>query len=212
MIFIRLLIAVMLFACAPGVLPFVGSDGAAFAQDGEPPPGTDGGGGPDREPRPGPDTDSDLSRELRRDVIEAPIYGVTRDALKATLIARQRFDNNLERCSEGDPMAIFHRCIATAMAIFANDLEKPEVALPESTQPAPEIIRTAARRVLNAPDRETARAAVAEAVVEVKKTIALIKAEEPVFATLADMQTRQGNIIAEGLEVAEAKLERAVGL
>jgi hypothetical protein len=46
----------------------------------------------------------------------------------------------------------------------------------------------------------------------VKKTIELIKADEPVYATLADMQTRQGNIIAEGLQVAEAKLERAVGI
>jgi hypothetical protein len=109
-------------------------------------------------------------------------------------------------------MAIFHNCIATAMTIFADDLEKPEVALPEPTQPAPQIIRTAARKVRDAPDRETARAAVAEAVVEVRETIELIRADEPVFATLADMQTRQGDIIVAGLEVAEAKLERAVGL
>jgi hypothetical protein len=206
----RMLLVIALALCGAPILPLLpGMGDHAVAQGTEPPPG-----GTDREPRIGisPGDDSEFTREARGNLLEPPIYGVARDALDATVVARRRFDRNLERCDERDPMQIFHRCIATAMAIFANDLEKPEVALPEPTQPVPEIIRTAARRVLEAPDRETARAAVAEAVVEVKKTIELIKADEPVFATLADMQTRQGNIVVEGLEVAEAKLERAVGL
>jgi hypothetical protein len=203
----RLLFVAILICGASILSPLAGLGDYAFAQDC---PGCEP---PDPEPNLGT-SDGGRERDTRefRNVGEAPIFGITRNAVEATLVARQRFEGNLEKCNESDPLETFHRCIATAMAIFANDLEKPEVALPEETQPVPEIIRTAARKVLNAPDRETARAAVAEALVEVKKTIELIKADEPVYATLADMQTRQGNIIAEGLQVAEAKLERAVGI
>jgi hypothetical protein len=79
-------------------------------------------------------------------------------------------------------------------------------------QPTPQIIRRAAAKVRAAPTRRAARAAVTEAVREVRQRIALIRAEEPAFRIVAETQTEQGTTIAASLEVAEAKLERAVGL
>jgi hypothetical protein len=159
-------------------------------------------------------TSDDKSRDARehRRIQENPIFGITRKALRETIAATRRFESSVDRCGINDPMQIFNRCIADALDVYADELEAPAVALPEETRPAPAVIRQAAARVRSAPSRQAARAAVSEAVTEVRKSISLIRADEPVYNTLAEMQTRQGTIIAEGLQYAEAKLERAVGL
>jgi hypothetical protein len=162
------------------------------------------------EPRGGEGGES--TRFTNRFIQENPIFGVTRRALEATEAASRRFRRNIDRCPLSDPMLEFNRCIAEALEIYADELEQPVVALPPPLKPVPTVIRRAAAKVRAAPTRKAARAAVAEAVKQVRKSITLIKAEEPAFASLADMQTRQGTIIAQNLERADAKLERAIGL
>ncbi len=135
-----------------------------------------------------------------------------REALRSTLASSRRFEGQVERCGVNDPMIQFHRCVADALEDFADELEEPAVALPEPAKPIPRIVRRAAAEVRAAPSRPVARAAVAVAVQEVRKTIELIRADDPGLVQVAEAQTRQGEIIVASLETAEAKLERAVGL
>jgi hypothetical protein len=132
--------------------------------------------------------------------------------LRNTLAASRLFESQVERCELNDPMILFHRCVADALEDYADRLEEPKVALPQATRPIPKIVRRAAARVRAAPDRQKAHAAVVEAVQEVRKSIELIRADDPDLVPVAETQTRQGAIIAASLDVAGAKLERAIGL
>ena len=73
----------------------------------------------------------------------------------------------------------------------------------------PNIVETAAQRVRAAKTKKQAIQALKFAINAVHKTIALLRADDPV--TLA-AQTREGNLVAETLVVADNKLEKAVGL
>jgi hypothetical protein len=141
-----------------------------------------------------------------------PPVGPAKRTLVIIESASQAFTNDVDRCDVNLPAEVFHDCIADAMEKYATALESPRVVLPEVMQPAPQIIRRAAAKVRAAPTRRAARAAVTEAVREVRQRIALIRAEEPAFRIVAEVQTEQATTIAESLEVAEAKLERAIGL
>ena len=78
----------------------------------------------------------------------------------------------------------------------------------QGRSPATAVIREAARAVQTGTVAQ-ARAVVRNAVAEVRKAIALIRADEPAVARL---QVRQGNAIASALQSVETRLARAVGL
>jgi hypothetical protein len=71
------------------------------------------------------------------------------------------------------------------------------------------IIRQAARDVRAAKTVQEARVAVGKALTEVRKAIALIRADDP---TIGRLQLQQGNRIASALGSVELKLSRAGGL
>ena len=71
------------------------------------------------------------------------------------------------------------------------------------------MIREAARKVRVARSFEEARSAVRTAVAEVRKAIALIRADDP---SVASAQVQQGDRIANALGSVETRLARAVGL
>jgi len=81
--------------------------------------------------------------------------------------------------------------------------------LPPQLRSLPDIVQTAAKRVRASRSREEAVRAVAIAIAVVHKTIALLKADDG-FALR--VQTREGVLVAETLEVASNKLESATGL
>jgi hypothetical protein len=105
-------------------------------------------------------------------------------------------------CSEDDP-----RCIADALDAFAEALRK--LPLPPALKKLPDIVSHAAHQVRAAKTKAQAVAAIKVAIAEVKQTIALLKSDDPV---ILKAETRESSFVAETLQVADAKLERSVGL
>jgi hypothetical protein len=71
------------------------------------------------------------------------------------------------------------------------------------------VLSHAARQVRHARTKTEAVAAVKTAIAEVHKTIALLKADDPIVLSA---ETRAAGFVAETLNVAASKLEKAVGL
>jgi predicted RNase H-like HicB family nuclease len=92
---------------------------------------------------------------------------------------------------------------------YAAALREIAPHLPPAMQDLPDIVAKAARRVRTAKTRQEAIKAVKVAIDAVHKSIALLKAEDPIAINRA---TRVGSFVAETLQVADNKLERAVGL
>jgi hypothetical protein len=140
---------------------------------------------------------------------EAPGVAEARRTLRLVQAAEGRFEARLARCGASDPLPVLHPCIANALDLYAKDLGDPRIVLPPETKAIPAIVAQTARRVRAATTHRQARAAVSAAVAEIRKSIALIKADEPVLARL---ETRAGTAVADGLQLADAKLEKAIGL
>ena len=81
--------------------------------------------------------------------------------------------------------------------------------LPPALRDLPDIVAKAATRVRAAKTRREAIQAVKVAIEAVHKSIALLKADDPVALR---RETRVGSFVEETLQVADNKLERAVGL
>jgi hypothetical protein len=105
-------------------------------------------------------------------------------------------------CSVDDP-----RCIADALDAYAAALRK--LPLPPALKNLPDIVSRAANQVRAAKTHAQAVHAIKAAIAEVHKTIALLKADDPV---VFKAETRSGALVAETLEVADHKLEKAIGL
>ena len=73
----------------------------------------------------------------------------------------------------------------------------------------PTIVSNAARKVRAAKTKAEAIRAVKTAIAEVHKTISLLRADD---AVMRQVGTRTGALVVQTLEVANAKLEKAVGL
>jgi hypothetical protein len=101
------------------------------------------------------------------------------------------------------------RCIADALDAYADALRNLSPSLPPDLQELPDIVSRAARQVRQAKTKAQAIKAVQIAIAEVHKTISLLKADDPV---VLKVETREGAFVAETLEVADNKLEKAVGL
>jgi hypothetical protein len=108
------------------------------------------------------------------------------------------------QCSQDDPI-----CIADALDVYAAELRNLSPPLAPELQTLPDIVSRAARRVRQARTRAQATAAIKVAIAEVHKTIALLKADDPI---IVKAETRQGAFVAETLAVADDKLEKASGL
>jgi hypothetical protein len=100
-------------------------------------------------------------------------------------------------------------CVADALEQYASTLESRIVELPPPFRGVAATIRQAARQVRVARTVSAARAAVRTAIAEIRKAIALVRADEP---EVARIQVRQGNAIASALQWVETKLAKAVGL
>jgi hypothetical protein len=108
------------------------------------------------------------------------------------------------------PLQRLKDCVADALEAFADDLEGRGIDLPEEMENIPQVIRQAAAEVRAAPTKEAARAAVAAAVTEVRRTIQLLEAGTETVAT--NLQVRTGEVIVSALGAVDTKLEEAVGL
>jgi hypothetical protein len=100
-------------------------------------------------------------------------------------------------------------CIANALDNYADALARLSPQLPLELRNLPDVVATAARRVRAAHTSRQAVQALNVAVAAVHKTIALLRADDP--ATLK-AETREGAFVAETLQVASIKLERASGI
>ena len=141
-------------------------------------------------------------------------------------------DDAVEACRRSQPEAEdYLDCLGTALDRYATQIDAVAVDLPEPLRGVSATIQQASREIAAAratavrelatartpADRtrirrqavEKARASVARASAEIRKQIALIKADEPQVARL---QAEQGDAITAALDTVGADLERAVGL
>jgi hypothetical protein len=81
--------------------------------------------------------------------------------------------------------------------------------LPLQLAGLPDIVETAAQQVRAAKTKKQAVKAIKTALTAIHKTIALLRADDPVILVA---QTREGTLVEQTLQVADNKLERAVGL
>ena len=110
----------------------------------------------------------------------------------------------MSQCMQDDPI-----CIADALDAYAAELRNLSPPLSPELRTLPDIVSRAARRVRQAKTRAEATTAIKVAIAEVHKTIALLKADDPI---IVNAETRQGAFVAETLAVADDKLEKASGL
>jgi hypothetical protein len=110
----------------------------------------------------------------------------------------------IDLCNDKTP-----RCIADALDEYATALRALAPRMPPQFANLPVIVERAATRVRTARTKKEAIKAVTMAIAEVHKTIALLRADDP-FRFRA--QTREGAFVVQTLQVANDKLEKAVGL
>jgi hypothetical protein len=101
------------------------------------------------------------------------------------------------------------RCVADALDAYAAALRRIAPQLAPRLRFLPDIVAQAAAGVRRAQTRGEAIGAVRKALVAVRKTIALLRADDPV--TLKS-NARAGLLVAETLQAAGVGLERAAGL
>jgi hypothetical protein len=101
------------------------------------------------------------------------------------------------------------RCIADALDDFATALRDLAPQLPPEFRNLPVIVETAATRVRTARTKKEAIRALTNAIAEVQKSIALLRADDPITLKA---ETREGTFVVETLQVADDKLEKALGL
>jgi hypothetical protein len=100
-------------------------------------------------------------------------------------------------------------CVADALDSYADALEQLAPRLPPRLRMLPAIIRKVAHNVRTAKTLAAAARAVKQAIVEVHKTISLLKADDAITRAAG---SREGALVIETLQVASDKLERSVGL
>src|SRR5579883_1794797 len=118
--------------------------------------------------------------------------------------ASRAAETAIDQCGRDDRL-----CIADALDAYAAALRNLSPPLAPQLRGLPDVVSRAARRVRQAKTRAQAAKAIKIAIAAVHKTIALLKADDPV---ILKAETRQGAFVAETLAVAQNKLEKAVGL
>lgn len=115
-------------------------------------------------------------------------------------------DSQFERSKNASQYKV---CVGDALEQFADALEAKGIDLPGPLRGIPAVIRQAARQVRAARTIQEARAAVGSAVAEVRKAIALLRADDP---SIGRLQIQRANRIASALGSVESRLSRATGL
>ena len=126
------------------------------------------------------------------------------DPAVAAQNASTQAQNDISVCQRDDL-----KCLADALETYANALRNLSPALPPPLRNLPDIISKAARGVRAAKTKAEATKAIRVAIAEVHKTISLLTASDSF--TLA-VEKREGAFVAQTLEVARDKLEKATGL
>lgn len=145
-------------------------------------------------------------------VFGAPTVANATDTLSFVESASSDLEGSVASCDQRRDtrrLKTYTDCVGTALDRYADTLESRSLQLPAPLRAVTGVIREAARKVRAARTIADARAAVRVAVTEVRKAIALIRADEP---TVARLQVRQGNAIASALQSVDTRLARAVGL
>ena len=132
-----------------------------------------------------------------------PPPGPGLDAPGLATISRQA-ETEIAACGDDS-----RRCVADALDAYAVALRRLAPRLAPRLRILPDIVARAASRVRRAHTAREAIVAVSNALAEVHKTIALLRADDPI--TLKS-DTRAGLLVAETLEAAGVGLERAAGL
>lgn len=157
-------------------------------------------------------------------------------AAEATLDGLVLLSGNLETAVEacrgsGPELESYLDCLGSSLDQYARQIDRIALDLPEPLRGVSATIQQASREIADARDtavrqlatarspaertrirREAAakaRAAVATATAEIRKQIALIRADEPEVARL---QAEQGDAITGALDIVGRDLERVVGL
>ncbi len=136
------------------------------------------------------------------------------EAARSTLAAIERSANELEaevaRCEAQEKVASnYKNCVGSALEQFSNALDSKTLTLPGPMRGVSAIIRRAAQQVRAARTMQEARAAVGAALTEVRKAIALIRADDPAIGRL---QLQQANRIVSALGSVQTRFARATGL
>jgi len=154
------------------------------------------------------------------------------DTLAVLTRISNQLETQLDSCEQtGVGVSASLACVRDALGAFAGELEPLALDLPEPLRGVSAIIQQAAREIettratatrrlqaatsdeeIRAIEREAideARASVQTAVVEIRKAIELIRADEPQVASL---YAEQGDAIAVAVQGVEARLTRVVGL
>ena len=126
------------------------------------------------------------------------------DPISALEVASQSADQAIGLC-DASPRS----CIANALDDYATALRALAPRLPPEFRDLPIIVERAATKVRTARTKKEAIAAVTTAIAAVHKSIALLKADDPVALKA---ETRAGSFVIETLQVADDKLQKAVGL
>jgi hypothetical protein len=126
------------------------------------------------------------------------------DPISAVQAASQATDQAIALCDTR-----VRRCIADALDEYATALRELAPRLPPEFRDLPVIVERAATKVRTARTKKEAIAAVTNAIAAVHKSIALLKADDPIALRA---ETRAGSFVIETLQVADDKLEKAVGL
>jgi hypothetical protein len=126
------------------------------------------------------------------------------DPAAAVESATAEAQNAISVCQQDD-----FKCLADALEAYATALRNLSPALPPELHKLPDILSKAALGVRAAKTKAEAANAIKAAIVEVHKTISLITADD---ALTRSVETREGALVAQTLEVARVKLVQASGL
>jgi hypothetical protein len=136
---------------------------------------------------------------------QAPDAAATRAAVETLSLDVQ---NSISKCA-GISNSSIRSCVGDALDQYAAGLLQMKDRLPPQLAGLPDIVQTAAQRVRAAQTKRQAVQAVRAAISLVHKTIALLRADDPVILVA---ETREGNLVAQTLQAADNKLQKAVGL
>ena len=131
-----------------------------------------------------------------------PTTSVFSDPGQSVSSASSIAEQAISQCQGDDP-----NCLADALENYADALRS--LPLAPGLSRLPDIVSRAAHRIRQARTPAQATKAIKVAIAEVHKTIALIRADDPI---MRKAETRQGALVAQTLEAADDKLEKAVGL
>ena len=133
----------------------------------------------------------------------AATYGSS-DTPPAFAAAAERSQQAITRCDTAAAA-----CVAEELDRYANWIESVAPQLSPELRVLPTIVRQAASGVRTAKSRREAVRAVEVAIAEVRKSIKLLRIDDP---DIRETATREVSLSVETLSVASAKLEKATDL